>query len=276
MDAINNNVVDEVKSFFESAPLPKDENSINANLTQQRFETNNGYVAPYDDEESSSSGNMLKMRLKERKIQRDLNSLADTSYDNAPSKETFIRHKAKQSHVVVSKEVIPEIKSADIMFHEWKMSKAGIINKGFMKMIGLKKSSKHGKVCAKTNNFSFLKPVAVNNRVDELIQSMVRIIMCIHLLYDSCYLNEKQQQSVFCELLLILFGEQVEKTIETTYTTNPRSTMQADTEGDAGSVVVWFPLVIMSHRILSAVTDEVGGIGSVSDIFYEFRKISID
>ncbi|GJZ58900.1 hypothetical protein Tco_0614716 [Tanacetum coccineum] len=28
--------------------------------------------------------------------------------------------------------------------------------------------------------------------------------------------------------------------------------------------------------ILSAVTDEVGGIGSVSDIFYEFRKISID
>ncbi|GJZ09409.1 sodium/hydrogen exchanger 6 [Tanacetum coccineum] len=29
------------------------------------FETNNGYVAPYDDEESSSSGNRLKMRLKE-------------------------------------------------------------------------------------------------------------------------------------------------------------------------------------------------------------------
>ncbi|KAF5760402.1 putative cation/H+ exchanger, cation/H+ exchanger, CPA1 family [Helianthus annuus] len=29
------------------------------------FEANNGYVAPYDDEESSSSGNRLKMRLKE-------------------------------------------------------------------------------------------------------------------------------------------------------------------------------------------------------------------
>ncbi|GJW50333.1 hypothetical protein Tco_0091684 [Tanacetum coccineum] len=196
MDAINNNVVDEVKSFFESAPLLKDANNINANLTQQRFETNNGYVAPYDDEESSSSRNMLKMRLKERQIQKYLNSLADTSYDNAPSKETFIRHK---------------------MFHEWKMSKAGIINKGFMKMIGLKKSSKHGKVtfwivlnpnnvsfhmCAKTNNnFSFLKPGS-----NELIN------------HD---LNEKQQQSVFCELLLILFGEQVEKTIETTYTMNP-------------------------------------------------------
>ncbi|GJY63671.1 hypothetical protein Tco_0465131 [Tanacetum coccineum] len=141
MDAINNNVVDEVKSFFKSAPLLIDANSINANLTHQSFETNNGYVAPYDDEESSSSGNMLKMRLKERQIQKD-----HASYDNAPSKETFIKHKAKQSHVVVSKEVIPEIKSADIMFHEWKMSKAGIINKGFMKMIGLKKSSKHGKV----------------------------------------------------------------------------------------------------------------------------------
>lgn len=32
----------------------------------QNFEANNGYVAPYDDgEESSSSGNRLKMRLKE-------------------------------------------------------------------------------------------------------------------------------------------------------------------------------------------------------------------
>ncbi|KAJ0681974.1 putative cation/H+ exchanger, CPA1 family [Helianthus annuus] len=29
------------------------------------FEANNGYVAPYEDEESSSSGNRLKMRLKE-------------------------------------------------------------------------------------------------------------------------------------------------------------------------------------------------------------------
>ncbi|GJS91644.1 hypothetical protein Tco_0774280 [Tanacetum coccineum] len=29
------------------------------------------------------------------------------------------------------------------------------------------------------------------------------------------------------------------------------------------------------YRILSAVTDEVGGIGSVSDIFYEFRKIRL-
>ncbi|GJT27734.1 hypothetical protein Tco_0908009 [Tanacetum coccineum] len=48
----------------------------------------------------------------------------------------------------------------------------------------------------------------------------------------------------------------------------------ADTEGDAGSVVVWFPLVIMSHRIyVSRYTAEVGGIGSVSDLFYEFRKI---
>ncbi|GKD45104.1 hypothetical protein Tco_1269749, partial [Tanacetum coccineum] len=127
-----------------------------------------------------------------------------------------MKEKAKRSHVVVSKEVIPEIKSVDIvgliMFHEWKMSKAGIINKGFMKMIGLKKSSKHGKVCAKTNNsFSFLKPGAVNIRSNELIN------------HD---LNEKQQQSVFCELLLILFGEEVEKTIETTYTTNPRSMMQ--------------------------------------------------
>nr|GEV71013.1 ubiquitin carboxyl-terminal hydrolase 15-like isoform X1 [Tanacetum cinerariifolium] len=38
-----------------------------------------------------------------------------TSYANAPSNETFIRHKAKRSHVVVSKEVIPKIKSADIV-----------------------------------------------------------------------------------------------------------------------------------------------------------------
>ncbi|GKB20543.1 cysteine-rich receptor-like protein kinase [Tanacetum coccineum] len=37
----------------------------------ESFETNNGYVAPYDDEESSSSGNNLKMRLKERQIQKD-------------------------------------------------------------------------------------------------------------------------------------------------------------------------------------------------------------
>ncbi|GJY43753.1 hypothetical protein Tco_0431966, partial [Tanacetum coccineum] len=140
---------------------------------------------------------------------------------------------AKQSHVVVSKEVIPEIKSADIMFHEWKMSKAGIINKGFMKMIDLKKSSKHGKVtfwivlnpnnmsfhmCAKTNNsFSFLKPGS-----NELIN------------HD---LNEKQQQSVFCKLLLIIFEEQVEKTIETTYTTNLRSMMQVSRIG--GGCALW-------------------------------------
>ncbi|GJX21020.1 hypothetical protein Tco_0223697 [Tanacetum coccineum] len=47
-----------------------------------------------------------------------VNSSADvysTSYANAPSKETFIRHKAKRSHVVVSKEVIPKIKSVDIV-----------------------------------------------------------------------------------------------------------------------------------------------------------------
>ncbi|GKC36258.1 hypothetical protein Tco_1048642, partial [Tanacetum coccineum] len=47
-----------------------------------------------------------------------INSSADvysTSYANAPSKETFIRHKAKRSHVVVSKEVIPKIKSVDIV-----------------------------------------------------------------------------------------------------------------------------------------------------------------
>ncbi|GKA39985.1 hypothetical protein Tco_0732578 [Tanacetum coccineum] len=33
--------------------------------------------------------------------------------------------------------------------------------------------------------------------------------------------------------------------------------LAADTEGDAGSVCVWFPLVIMSHRDLSAVTDRL-------------------
>ncbi|GJY43754.1 hypothetical protein Tco_0431967 [Tanacetum coccineum] len=81
-------------------------------VVDRRFETDNSYVAPYDDEESSSSRNMLKMRLKERQIQK---------------------------------------------YH----------------------------------------------------------------------LNEKQQQSVFCELLLIIFGEEVEKTIETTYTTNLRSMMQS-------------------------------------------------
>ncbi|GJY64804.1 hypothetical protein Tco_0466264 [Tanacetum coccineum] len=50
----------------------------------------------------------------------------------------------------------------------------------------------------------------------------------------------------------------------------------ADTEGDAGSVVVWFPLVIMSHSMDSECSNGRGGrIGSVSDIFYEFRKIMI-
>ncbi|GKD28378.1 DDB1- and CUL4-associated factor homolog 1, partial [Tanacetum coccineum] len=48
-------------------PLPLNSDA----MTFLSFETNNGYVAPYDDEESSSSGNNLKMRLKERQIQKD-------------------------------------------------------------------------------------------------------------------------------------------------------------------------------------------------------------
>lgn len=107
--------------------------SFSENLEAQCFESNieqnEHEKADLDDSPDSSSGVVSEKRsdVSEKrsdkrtrcKSKRDaINSSADacsTSYDNAPSKETFIRHKTKRSHVVVSKEVIPEIRSADIV-----------------------------------------------------------------------------------------------------------------------------------------------------------------
>nr|GEX83568.1 carnosine N-methyltransferase-like isoform X1 [Tanacetum cinerariifolium]GEX92793.1 carnosine N-methyltransferase-like isoform X1 [Tanacetum cinerariifolium] len=165
----------------------------------------------------------------------------------------------KQSHVVVSKEVIPEIKSAHIMFHGWKMSKAGIINKGFMKMIGLKKSSKHRKVevlkvngdkhTRITTSYYLLASYILKHRAcssRERVQPLHcrtkgawdAVVTCFSFIQPKILLNTLKSSQKFlkmgekCQLSLEnvkgIAIHYVEKTIETTYTTNPRSTMQEE------------------------------------------------
>nr|GEV43054.1 ubiquitin carboxyl-terminal hydrolase 15-like isoform X1 [Tanacetum cinerariifolium] len=99
--------------------------SFNENLEAHCFESNieqKSIKTNLDDSPHLSSGVVSERKYDKRthcKSKRDtVNSSADiysTSYANAPLKETFIRHKAKRSHVMVSKEVITKIKSTDIV-----------------------------------------------------------------------------------------------------------------------------------------------------------------
>ncbi|GJW25667.1 reverse transcriptase domain-containing protein [Tanacetum coccineum] len=79
----------------------------------------------------------------------------------------------------------------------------------------------------------------------ELARTVLEVVVLLHGMAESSILR------AFSLFLLAFAASEV---------------FGADTEGDAGSVVVWFPLVIMSHRILSAVTDEFDSYLALADL----------
>ncbi|KAI3789506.1 hypothetical protein L2E82_02305 [Cichorium intybus] len=165
------------------------ENS-DSRCSESNIELNGHEKAPLND---SSEKRSIRCKSNMEVSRRE--DVCSTSYNNTPSKETFIRHKPKRSHIAFSKEVIQEKNdTSESVTHEGNMVKSrshfsgskphksgkstmdvsrdqtfsgsedpgesavddlyilqkkdakGIINKGFMKMIGLKKSTKHSRV----------------------------------------------------------------------------------------------------------------------------------